>query len=535
MSKIFNLFLLHKKYDIHPRSWICVNGNSIREIITDLENEVKMKNNINREQIAKIISKKLGCSHSIIKRLLQSKKGYYPLPVILQLAELSKNKKCHLNRIHKRIEFLKVNSASSKPVKAVRNISIKLSKILGAFMADGSLSYQVVISSKEEKRLATVKELLGELKMSFSESYSRARKEYFISFSSNYNNFDRAERAIQLSCKEYQVQTHMQMEICDEHETSVKAFNKWMKNCFGIKPSFMRKRGNSWRAIFPNKILGRYLICYFGIKPGYKTDIAFEPLLIKSSSLSIRKAFALGVLTFDGSSTISGNVSFDTKSKNMYDSIGDILAKSGIEFGSTFSRGIFRITTYKSNNPQKLNSLFENGTVKWLRYEESYKTIKENDFQKRYKRFSQSKITFDELIKVLRLVGSCDIDFLTKQFKCRHTSICHYLNVLKNNSKVRLSPRPVIFKSDFVSDKVTVYLKDDFHNEIFDRIVENFAEFQKFAKFIDVHKATLSSWKLKKNRMPLSTIKRICGILKIDVSLIDKNVEETDRRIIEVI
>jgi hypothetical protein len=533
VSNNFDLFLLHKDYDIHPRSWICIKGNYIREIINDLENEIKVNNKINREQIAKIISKKLNCNRSVIKTLLQGKKYYYPLPVIFQLVELSKNRKYYLERTYQRIEFLKVNSASSKPVKAVRRINIELAKILGAFMADGSLSYQIILACKNKSKLKNAKNILRNIDIKFSEAYSRTRKEYYMSFNPNYKNFSRVENLFRLFSKELQIQTHMNIELTDEHRSSVEAFNRWIKNCFDIKPTSFKRKGNAWRTIFSNKILGRYLICFFNIKSGYKTDIAFEPSLIKNSPFSIRKAFALGVLTFDGSSSIGGTLSFGTKSKALAKSITNIFDRSKISFNCSINRGDFCINTHKNNVKSNVLNFFEKDTTKWLRYKESYRKSNNPYFEERYKVYSKNKITFKKILSVLSKVRICDIKFLSRCFNCNHSAVANYLNILKNNGKIKLSYNPNCIDTDYVDSRTAVFLKDRFHRKLFSTIEKKFVEYQKFGSFTGVHKSTISAWKLKKNRMPIFQLKTFCSILKLDFSLVLNNIEQTDRKIVQ--
>jgi len=75
MNLKFNLFSLHRKCDVHPRSWICVAGDELKKLIDELEKEVETENNISRENLSKIIGEKLDCSISVIKTLLQGKKG----------------------------------------------------------------------------------------------------------------------------------------------------------------------------------------------------------------------------------------------------------------------------------------------------------------------------------------------------------------------------------------------------------------------------------------------------------------------------
>ena len=87
----------------------------------------------------------------------------------------------------------------------------------------------------------------------------------------------------------------------------------------------------------------------------------------------------------------------------------------------------------------------------------------------------------------------------------------------------------------FISDKSTVFLKKEFHNRIFNNIFERFKTYNNASKFLELNKATLSSWKVRKNRIPLYFLKNICNILNISQEEIYTNVEETDREIAEII
>ena len=166
MSNKFNLFSLNLKCDKHPRSWICISGKNIKKIISKIEKEIIKTKNTNREQISKIIAKKLNCNNVSIKNILRGKGNFYPIPVILVLCELASNGG-YLKKLERYIKYLKVNSASAKPVKALKGLTPNLAKIIGAFCADGSLSMQFVISSKNRYKLETLKKL-GKIQESIS-------------------------------------------------------------------------------------------------------------------------------------------------------------------------------------------------------------------------------------------------------------------------------------------------------------------------------------------------------------------------------
>ncbi len=534
MSKKFNLFLLHQRYDVHPRSWICLGGNELGRIIGQLESDIKNKRGICREKISEMLSKKLNCSKNVIKQLFQSKKAFYPIPFILELSKFHSNSKSYLQEILKHVKFLKVNSASAVPVIALSKLSENFCKFLGAFMADGSLSYQIVIATDHKEKISRIKEMLSSFKLKFSEGYSVSRKEFFISFNINRWNSNFVEKLITNLSKEFKIQTHTNIELSDEHKSNVEAFKTWIKTCFGLKPTSFRKRGNAWRVIFSNKILGRYLVTFFDIRPGYKTDIAKEPAMVRYAPFSYRKAFARGVLMFDGGVTISGNIVLSSKSKALVDSIADIFSKDSLSFNRRISRSNYIIYTHKNNNKNKLLNYFEPATWKEVRLRETLSTVKAATFQT-YRTYSSNKLTIKSLLKELGKVGACDIIYLMHKFKCRHVTVTNYLRILKNRGLVSLSTSPRKLNLNAISNKTTVFLENDLHNLIFNQLKRKFKRYDKAAEYFCVLKSTFSAWKVKKNRIPLDIIKQFCNNLGLDSYKIIDNVQEVDRNVVELI
>ena len=382
MSNKFSLLSLNnKRWDKHPRSWICISGKNVKEIISKIEKEIIKSKKTNREQISRLIEKKLSCAHTSIKRLLQGKIKFYPIPIILELCELSREEKFNKSLLENSIEYLKVNSASSKPIKAVKELSKELAKIIGAFCADGSLSIQFVVSSKKEEGLEKVKGL-GNIKK------SQSRKEYYISISLNRENYYKLADFSKEN-RNFQTQAHYAIELTDEYQSNVEAFNNWVFSLFEIKPNSFYQRDLAWRIIFSNKILARYLITFFGFLPGCKTDIVSEPEIIKNSEFKIRKEFAKGVIMFDGCVTKRKTISFSTISPNLANSIKDILEKDGLKVGSFLNnRKEYSVYTFANENVGKLLEYFEKGTKKaellrWLTYKsfESQQVTYEKDFK----------------------------------------------------------------------------------------------------------------------------------------------------------
>ena len=89
--------------------------------------------------------------------------------------------------------------------------------------------------------------------------------------------------------------------------------------------------------------------------------------------------------------------------------------------------------------------------------------------------------------------------------------------------------------NEYVSDKTTAFLKKQFHNYLFNKILQQFHSYEKFAIFLEMNKGTISAWKVRKNRIPLCIIKNMCKSLNIPFKKVIENIDETDREIAETI
>lgn len=524
MSNKFNLLLLNvEEFDKHPRSWICMGGKKIGEIVRNIEEDIINNKKIKREQISKIISNKLPIAFTSIKNLLRGNVKFYPIPVLLELCEISSKNKKYCEMLEESTEYLKVNSASSKPIKAVKGLSEDLAKIVGAFCADGSLSMQFVISSKDKAKLTRFKEIWNIKK-------SKARKEYYISIQVNRENFYKLKE-FSKDNKDFQTQTHYTIELTDEYKSNVEAFNRWLNEEFEIKPTTFYNKENAWRTIFSNKILARYLIKFFDILPGYKTDIIDEPKIIKNSTLKIRKEFAKGVLMFDGCVTKSKKIMFSSLSPYLTESIRDILVKDNLKVGNfTNNRGEHIVYTFVNNKSDKLLEYFEKGTKKW----ELLMWLNNQNFKSEQITYEKDLYETNNIFRLLKKVRVCDAKFLMRELNYSHTTIRQHLLILKNKNIIKLSNKPKKI-NEYVSNKTTVFLKKQFHDYLFNKILQQFYSYEKFAIFLEVHKATLSAWKVRKNRIPLYVIKNMCKSLDIPFKRVIENIYETDREVAEII
>lgn len=535
MSKFFNLLLLHSDIDIHPRTWICLRGSGLKNIFRNLKEAVLKERGLTKNALIKYISSKYQCSPNTVGRIIYKDTRYYPLPILLEMLKLTKSPKEVVAEINKATKYLKVNSASAKPVRAVKVLNKNLSKILGAFMADGSLSVQVVIATPHMTDLNSIKLEIENYKINYSLGRAISRNQCYISFQINQNNINNVNKLMRRYPKNIRTQTHFGIELTDAYKDSVEAFKNWVEKEFSIHPNRFDPKKNAWRVAYSNKILTRYLMTFFEVIPGPKTYTAFEPRIIRASNLPIRKAFARGVLMFDGCVSKNSKILFSTVSNKLFKSIKEIWEDDQIKFWSSFNnrrgRTEFCLSTTQGNKIKKLLTYFESGTqkeklLKWLGGDLGSKPI----IISRH----NSLISAQNILEILEKIKKCDSEFVKKQFKCVHTTARIYLKILKNQSRIKLSNHPNGI-GIYVDENTAVFLNKEYHNLIFQKIRSHFGLYENFAKFMDIRKATLSAWKLGKNRIPIHVLKKFCDVLGLDYSEALKSVAGTDREIAEII
>jgi len=521
MSNKFNLFLLHEEQDIHPRSWICLRGEELSPIVADLEKENLRKFKITREELSRRMGKGLGCSNCVIKRVLQEKK-HYPIAIIRELLSYSRHKNRVIKKINSESEWIKINGGSAKPVKACKKLTTDLAKILGAFMADGSFRVTIVFSAKENKKLNTIRNKIKDKGIKYSEGYSKTRKEFYIVMAQNRSNYGMLNILCKENSRELFIQTHHFIELLDFYKTNLEKFNDWVFSSFGLRPLKFYKRGNAWRTYFCSKILSRYFTVFFGVKPGKKTDIAFEPEIIENSSLKIRKAFAKGVLMFDGCATMNGRIQLESISPRLIKSIADIWSKDRIKFGTNGTV----IYSLQKNTSNKLKEYFEKGTPKYDRLSMVYgRNLK-------YELDSNSKtISLAKMFSTIKTVKTCDINFIVKKFNVNRNTAIIYLRVLERNGKIRLDPQPDLLDAQFVSRNTRLLLREDIRKKLFERSKKRFGYYKHVALFLGIERGTFSAWKVGKNRIPIKVIEKMAKITNTNIGELYENIISTDRMI----
>ncbi len=523
MGKRFNLIELHDETDIHPRSWICFSGEKLSKQIAKLEATTLKKLDISRESLSKKIAKELGCSNHVIKRALKKKK-FVPIPVIVALLHYAE-KNHQIQQINSNIDFIKVNSASAKPVKACKVLSSQLSSILGAFMADGSMHATVIFSSKKATDLNVLEKRLHRMKINYVKKFSKSRKEHYVDISINRNNCSSIRNFMISFSKQFNIQTHTTIELMDFYKENVEVFNSWIFNQFKIHPTNFSQRGNAWRSFFCNKIFSRYLVKFFGVIPGPKSHTAFEPKIIKSSTFRLRRDFAKGVMMFDGCLSLEGIMSIELSSKSLISSLKNIFAEDGIVICAIRTNHVIR--TKRSNNINKLTSYFEKGTPK----HERIRMIKgERGIEKKLD--SNSPNSLIKILKTIKKVKTCDIRFLTKKFGgIVPSTIMPYLRILQKHSLIRLQSRATLLCTEHVDEKIYIKINKPIRDALFAKLKIKFKEHQKVARYLGVSKKTFSLWKLGKNRIPLLMLMKMTSAAEMTKEEVLSDIESTDRLI----
>lgn len=382
---VFDLFELHSERD-SPKGWIWV----YFDCALLRKHYLKLLKSNPQNIIAKEISKALDCGFSTVgKHLIKLKnpceKTWLPLPVIIELVKLIDTRLKY--EIINRFEcFICKSNKGKQTTKAIKEINEDLSKIIGAHMADGCL--------QRNKR--------G-------------------------NNY--------------------QIKISDGRKDLIVRCAEWINKTFSVNPiPIFNKKDNTWNCYFSHKVIARYFENIFMINAGKKFDIAKEPEIIKNSDFKIRKAFAKGVLMFDGGVKATGMVSLTSMSKQLIEDIEEILKLDEIEVN-------------KGYNPKKKSWLLESKSgrnkeylKKWLYYfeEKTWKYDRLNFFieKKKYniKELEQlfpyhhrSKIrlkeVYDAILKIKKFKIQDVMEELNK-FNISHITIYKYLYILEKSGLI---------------------------------------------------------------------------------------------------
>lgn len=437
----FDLFKLHnKKLDIGNQSWICLNGKNIPRIISELIIEVKKNNHIaSTKDLCFLISQKINSNLWSVEQVLYDHKKWVPIPILKELIRLSNNPLHYRKKIIENTSYLKCNSATSKPIKAVKRLNLTLCKLAGAHAADGNLFFELNLEVKNKRYCNLIVSALKNYCKNISVINTAGRLRIKI-------KTDNPEKVISNINKSHaSIFLRNQINLTDGYFNAVLAYKKWIKECFNFDVAVKKhSKKDAWVIDFGNKIIGRYLTVFLGFPNGEKTLTVKEPYLIANSHLKFREAFLIGFLTFEGHvPPVSNRIECISKSRKLIKSIREILDRLQIPIRIRKDKYGRWICNSLSLNKQKMmiaRDLFEKNTEKWQRMNE-----KINGFRKKfislyrtkeiiknaYPTKSTSKIDIVHLFTILYEEKLISYSLLKQNLKVNNPTLAKYLNILR--------------------------------------------------------------------------------------------------------
>lgn len=271
--------------------------------------------------------------------------------------------------------------------------------------------------------------------------------------------------------------------ITDRHKNTILCLMKWFKD-FDYFPKIFQISKNEYGIRFNSRIMSRYLTKFFDFPSGCKQYTVKEPEIIKRSPLELRKAFALGALTFEAGFGISNKVELCVASKDFRDSISNILSKLDIKHKSMkkLSSNYWRLWSNTLTKEEALQwiKLFETDSEKWFKlrdyiYGYSKKVASFDEavqvLNSVYPNQSSSKIDLKDVLmafKELKQTCRYDLaDYLVKKNKIKSYggkwahSLRPYLDVLKKANIISVKKERFGHKKSFGTIIREVYVFND--------------------------------------------------------------------------
>ena len=417
------LELSSENEDQSANSWIWISGEKSRKKINRILDEIIATENLTKTQLIIDIAKKLKVSVGPLNRSIYGKADEIPIPILKELLERSISK--HEYKKFFITSATKIFTSRRKKVNAIKEISIDLAEIMGAFAADGHLSVLVrAYSSSKDELLELMKRFNVEL------TIQEDRDKFFIRTSKISQ-----EQLLQNRQENISYSFSHLFEIVDAERSAVETIAQKIKEEFGISGKIVKKK-EAWSYRTYNKILTRYFRL-FGLSSGRKTETVSEPLVLKNKSLDIKLGFVRGVLTFDGTVKYSGEVYITLKNDRLPLDLSTIVSSYRIRNFVTIREPRYTLTI--DHNNEKSLSLFIPNTKKWFRLRDylygfkiKVKTIAEakNIIYESYDRYNRKSASFLELMEFIQKKGETTSTELTQFFKTSDGGFYSKLRIL---------------------------------------------------------------------------------------------------------
>ncbi len=131
-----DLFNLIDENETKPGSWIMAKGEKLNETLKPIIENIALKFGSKRK-FTEYLQNRFNLSQSTSERFVFLMKGWYPLFLIKEIADLANTSYL---RVQEGIDFLKINQPPLKIYEAVKELTEDLYKIVGAHAADGTLN-----------------------------------------------------------------------------------------------------------------------------------------------------------------------------------------------------------------------------------------------------------------------------------------------------------------------------------------------------------------------------------------------------------
>jgi len=269
--------------------------------------------------------------------------------------------------------------------------------------------------------------------------------------------------------------------ITDGHKDNVEAFGEWLEKAFAMDYNLNKISENEWGIRFHGKVFARYLHHILGFPNGKKVYSTGEPEIIKNSNLGMRKAFAVGALTFEAGVGIKNQVEFCVASKKFQEDLCEILELVGVKYHKMEKQSCsywrFWSNALTKKETRKWMQLFEPKTEKWFKlydtangYHGKVNSVKEavEIFDIVYPCKPASKVSLKKVflaIKKLKKTYRYKLaDYLAKEAKIKSFGgkwahgLKHYLDILKQANVISVELRQFGKKKSFGTIVREVYI-----------------------------------------------------------------------------
>jgi predicted transcriptional regulator len=469
MQKLdFDLLKLHIQEDIKPMSWICFKGENLHKIFLDMFIELQNHLNISKRELMFDLAKSIKCTKTCVSDRIYNIRSTFPIILVEALLilwknSLQKNEEELINKkqeILKNTDFLVQNHPKSKQIPALKVLTIPFCELLGIHAADGTLL----------KR--------------YSATYI--------------------------------------LKIIQKDKSDALIYSNLMKDIFNITTHHSLEKGYHCIRIH-NKIVSRYFNIFFDFPFGDKSKTVVIPKIIQDSGVEYQKAFAKGVMTFEGSVERDGVVSYGGLSEKLRDQLCDIFLNCGLIVKKrNYKNKVFLLRTpkLKKQEAEKWKILFTEGTEKWLKLQDiinGYNFHVDNLDNALKIIDSMFPVKKHSLTSIVRLIidkyssKTVHLKELRKELKISKTTLNLFIGIL-NQMNILIPKRQGIF------------LNDETHKKIFNKInLKN----KDLSKIFDVKIWNIKHWKDQSCSIPLNYIDKILSLANMDAEEIKNSQRQT--------